>query len=115
MSWNPKQAEEVLNASALTEKIGSTEKILAYKFESNREIALSIQNTTKVSVYVSKYPENLSGIVLTDTYPPTSKREGRHSNIDSLTKTLGYAHKAYLLEVKSMEELKKLLHWYQYA
>jgi hypothetical protein len=115
MSWNPSKAEEILATNPLVELLGKTDKILAYKFDSSRELALSIQNKTKVSVNVSAYPENLPGIVLSATYPPTKEKEGRHSNLESLTKTLGYENKAYMLEVQSMESMNKLLHWYQYA
>jgi hypothetical protein len=76
---------------------------------------LLTENLSKVSVYVSTFPRHMDEVKLTTSYAPTTKRSGRHSNLEHMTQTLGFAHAAFLLNVTTDEGFQKFLNWYQYA
>jgi hypothetical protein len=115
MNWNPTAAEKILDASANLKFEGEGEKLRVYTFPSGREIALLTENLSKVSVYGSTYPRHIAEVKLTTSYAPTRKKSGRHSNLEYMTRTLGFAHSAFLLNVTTGEGFQKFLKWYQHA
>ena len=115
MSRSPAVAREILDKSELTKHAGDNENIAVYNFNSGRELALLIENKMKESVYISRYPKNLPDIIHTTSYKPTAEKSGRHSNLNTYTRTLGFEYEPHLIEVKSPTALVKLITWYQYA
>ena len=65
MSWNPKEAKEVLDRSHKVIFVRSVKKIAGYKFKSGRELVLSIENLTQVTLYVSRIPYNMIDVDIT--------------------------------------------------
>lgn len=72
-------------------------------------------NITKVTVYVSVAPCYMSDVEVEEEYLPTFTKRGRHADIESVSRSLGYEHKAYRLHVKTEVTFELLLDWYQYA
>jgi len=115
MTWDPTAARTLLNGSSIVKFQDELSKLSVFKFDSKREIALLEENKFKVSIYLSCAPCNMPDVVIDEEYHPTSEKSGRHSNLQVITQTLGFGHKAFKVEVKSMSGLVKLLEWYQYA
>ncbi|QBQ53079.1 hypothetical protein [Nitrosococcus wardiae] len=115
MAWNPHKARECLDGSALVSFIDERDKLSAFRLRSGREIALLEENERKVSVYLSCIPQHMPDVVPDGTYTPTASKIGRHSNLELITKTLGFNHHAFKVTILSQDGLERLLAWYQYA
>ncbi|MBW9261725.1 MAG: hypothetical protein K1564_09175 [Candidatus Thiodiazotropha sp. (ex. Lucinisca nassula)] len=115
MTWNPKEAEQALDASLLVKPTRSVKKIAGYKFNSDRELVLLKENESKVTVYVDVAPTNMPDVVLEKEYPPSTNNEGRHADIEAVARSLGYSYTAYKVHIKSRAGLTMLLNWAQYA
>lgn len=115
MAWNPIEAEASLNDSAHLQYTRSVKKIAGFVFSSGRELVLSKENESKVTIYVDAAPEHMPDVVIEKVYEPTSERKGRHADIESVARSLGYSRKAIRLHVKSRAGLELLLNWLRYA
>ena len=115
MSWNPKEAKEVLDRSHKVIFVRSVKKIAGYKFKSGRELVLSIENLTQVTLYVSRIPYNMIDVEFITKYMPTTLRSGRNADINAVCPSLGYDQKAYSIKINNEIALKCFLDWYQYA
>jgi hypothetical protein len=115
MTWTPKEAQSMLNHSGIVLSTRSVVKISGYKFRSGRELVLLTENTSKVSIYVDIAPMNMPDVVIQQEYNPTSSRSGRHADIESVARTLGYSYRTYRLNVISPRGLELLLNWLKYA
>ncbi len=115
MTWNPIEARKVLDRSTTCKFIRSVKKISGFSFESTRELVLLEENISKVSIYVSVAPYHMPDVNVEDEYPPTSTKSGRHADIESVSRTLGFKHQAYRLHIKNEAALIIFLEWYKYA
>lgn len=115
MAWNPPEARAYLDASPLVTFIGERDKLSGFALKSGRELALIEENEKKVSIYLSCVPQNMPDVVPDGVYPPSASKTGRHSNLELITKTLGFKHQAFKVAVQSRAGLALLLSWYQYA
>lgn len=116
MAWSPIEAKAYLEKSKLLRFIRSVKKISGYAIEdSTRELILAEQNSNQVTVYVSVAPLNMPEVTVFKEYMPTTVRRGRHADIESVARSLGFNHKAYSLHIQSESGLERLLNWYQYA
>lgn len=115
MTWDPKAARKFLDSSPITSFVDERDKLSNFRLPNGRELALIEENSKKVSVYVFPAPENLPNAILEERYPPTAGTTGRHSNLQSITSTLGFRSEACRMHIKDQKALEDLLHWYKYA
>lgn len=115
MELNPTVARKILESSPVVIFRDEREKLSCFQTSSGRELALIEENKSKVSVYLEVYPMYLAETVMEKVYEPTSKNEGRHSNLQYISTKLGHSDRIYKMHIQSEEALEKLLHWYQYA
>ena len=115
MAWSPIEARRVLDSSPLTSFIDEREKLSSFKLPNGRELALIEENKAKVSVCMFPAPKHLPNTVLEQHYLPTTTASGRHSNLENITSTLGFASNACRMHVKDQKAQEELLHWYRYA
>ena len=115
MIWNPTKARSLLGKSHLLTFIAERDKLSAFQFSSGRELALNEENTSKVSIYLSRVPYHMPMVTPDGIYEPNADRRGRHSNLQFITKTLGFNHKIYKVHVESEAALEHLIGWYQFA
>lgn len=115
MAWNPIQARSLLDSSLLVSFISERDKLSAFKTKSGRELALIEENSSKVSIYLTRIPYHMPMIKPDGVYGTNADKRGRHSNLALITETLGFEHKAYKVHVESEVALERLLAWYQYA
>mgnify|MGYP000037540697 CR=1 FL=1 len=115
MVWTPVEARAYLEKSNLVSFTRSVKKISGYIFDSSRELILAEQNSKQVTVYVAVAPLNMPEVNVLKEYIPTTIRRGRHADIESVARSLGFSHKAYSLQIQSKAGLERLLTWYQYT
>ncbi len=112
---NPKSAKHLLDKHPLVKPIGKSEKLAAYRLSSGRELALSIQNKQKTSLYIEVRPEVGVNVLVEKRYAPNFTKGGRHAHLNYLTEHLGFKSFAYRATAKTEGGLNELLEWYQRA
>lgn len=115
ITWNPIRARFILDNSPLLTFIDESQKLSAFRTKAGRELALNEENSSKVSVYISRAPYHMPDVKRDADYEPNLGKRGRNSNLESITETLGFKQKVHRVHVESEEGLKLLLAWYQYA
>ncbi|RAP59697.1 hypothetical protein [Oleiagrimonas sp. MCCC 1A03011] len=115
MAWNPIEAEALLNESEHLQPTRLVKKIAGFVFPSGRELVLSRENDSEVTLYVDAAPGHMPDVQIKKVYEPTDRRMGRHADIESVARSLGYSYKAIRVHVKSRTGLELLLHWLRYA
>lgn len=115
MHWDPLAAKSLLIASSLVTPSGELKKICSFSTESGRELALSLENAKKVTIYLHPAPHNMPGIEVQELYPANVHKRGRHANLESITRTLGFCNEVFRVCVADARALEQLIGWYRYA
>jgi hypothetical protein len=115
MAWSPSEARKLLDLSANVIFIRSIKKLSGFEMGSGRQLALSEENSNKVSIYMKCVPQNMPDVLVEQAYSPTTKRVGRHADLEGLISSLGYSESAYRVNVASKSGLERLIYWYKYV
>jgi len=115
LAWNPIEAEKVLKASPLVTYGRTLKKLVGFRARSGRELAVSSENTLRVTIYLSVAPCNMPDVCIEGSGDPAATCKAREADLNALCPTLGLAHPAQRLNVKSKDALEALVYWYQYA
>ena len=108
MTWNPKRARAVLDASPNATFIRAVDKLSAYAI-GPQTIALADQNLEQVSIYSTAAPAVEDVVLTRECSPATVKRRGRHAALNALHPSLGWDRRLYLLEIRSEGALERLV------
>lgn len=115
MLWSSLAAREVLDSITELHCLREIDKLVGYQCASGNELALSKENRTIVSIYLSIAPRKMAGVKISKVYAPSPSRSGRHADLEGLVPSLGFTYPAALVHVQTEDALKTLVNWYKYA
>lgn len=96
----------------------ATKKIVGFRNNSNRELALILENS-KPSLFIGVDPEDNQYFQFkfidnnSKIFGKYDENEGRHDGLKSHTPSLYKGHKAYYIEINNLNDLEKFCEWYE--
>ncbi|WP_087547658.1 McrB family protein [Acinetobacter sp. WCHA39] len=98
----------------------ATKKIVGFRNNSNRELALILENS-KPSLFLGVDPEDNQYFQFkfidnnSKIFGKYDENEGRHDGLKSHAPSLYKGNKAYYIEINSLSDLEKFCEWYELA
>lgn len=96
----------------------ATKKIVGFRNNSNRELALILENS-RPSLFIGVDPEDNQYFKFnfidnnSKIFGKYDENEGRHDGLKSHAPSLYKGHKAYYIEINSLDDLNKFCDWYE--
>ncbi|WP_336982652.1 McrB family protein [Acinetobacter modestus] len=96
----------------------ATKKIVGFRNNSNRELALILENS-KPSLFIGVDPEDNQYFQFkfidnnSKIFGKYDENEGRHDGLKSHAPSLYKGHKAYYIEINNLNDLEKFCEWYE--
>jgi 5-methylcytosine-specific restriction protein B len=96
----------------------ATKKIVGFRNNSNRELALILENS-KPSLFLGVDPEDNQYFQFkfidnnSKIFGKYDENEGRHDGLKSHATSLSKGNKAYYIEINSLSDLEKFCEWYE--
>jgi hypothetical protein len=96
----------------------ATKKIVGFRNNSNRELALILENS-KPSLFIGVDPEDNQYFQFkfidnnSKIFGKYDENEGRHDGLKSHAPSLYKGNKAYYIEINSLNDLEKFCEWYE--
>lgn len=96
----------------------ATKKIVGFRNNSNRELALILENS-KPSLFIGVDPEDNQYFQFkfidnnSKIFGKYDENEGRHDGLRSHAPSLYKGHKAYYIEINNLNDLEKFCEWYE--
>jgi len=98
----------------------ATKKIVGFRNNSNRELALILENS-RPSLFIGVDPEDNQYFKFnfidnnSKIFGKYDENEGRHDGLKSHAPSLYKGNKAYYIEINSLSDLEKFCEWYELA
>lgn len=96
----------------------ATKKIVGFRNNSNRELALILENS-RPSLFIGVDPEDNQYFKFnfidnnSKIFGKYDENEGRHDGLKSHAPSLYKGHKAYYIEINNLNDLEKFCEWYE--